>query len=502
MFAGFAALVYLFPYTGDDWAWGSEIGIERLKEFFYDYNGRYAGNLLVIMLTRSKAVNMIFTAFSMLLVCVLPAVYAESKKLSSLIITFAMIVFLPRAIWVQSVAWTAGFSNYVPPMILAVVYLIITKNVFGEEKPQYGKFAPVVAAVIAFISSLFMENVTLYCIILSVGIIVFTFKKHKCFCATHFSHLFGTLAGTVLMFSNKAYFDIASGNDGYRSTAASEGIFETLKSHIRIIAANFFVYNLFILTVLTVLCALLVKAFIKQNGDAKTVSTAKKLLTVNVFCFALFWLKLLFRYVLIRIGGIGADSVTNYFIFAFAVVYFLTVCAIIIICVKNEKAKCKMMVATLSVPILIGPMLVVNPIGPRCFFPPYVMMAVLVICLYDYICDFLPESKKTETLICSVSGAASAVMLVYLLGTYGYIHHYDMKRIDYIRKQAELGCNKVVVCAIPKPKYVHCGDPDEEPWDERYKLFYGIDEDIEFKMMPHGEFDEWAKDFDEKENLE
>ena len=34
-----AVLCYLFPYTGDDWAWGSQIGIDRLNQWFENYNG-------------------------------------------------------------------------------------------------------------------------------------------------------------------------------------------------------------------------------------------------------------------------------------------------------------------------------------------------------------------------------------------------------------------------------------------------------------------------------
>lgn len=47
-------LCYLFPYTGDDWGWGSEPGIQRLNNHFRDLNGRYLGNLAVIALTRSN----------------------------------------------------------------------------------------------------------------------------------------------------------------------------------------------------------------------------------------------------------------------------------------------------------------------------------------------------------------------------------------------------------------------------------------------------------------
>ncbi|MGN0692308.1 MAG: hypothetical protein ACI4K7_08175, partial [Oscillospiraceae bacterium] len=46
VFIFFLGLAYMFPYTGDDWAWGGSLGLERLHNHFKDYNGRYLGNLL------------------------------------------------------------------------------------------------------------------------------------------------------------------------------------------------------------------------------------------------------------------------------------------------------------------------------------------------------------------------------------------------------------------------------------------------------------------------
>lgn len=40
------------PEALDDWRWGSEVGIMRLKTWFEGYNGRYFGDILVIVLTR------------------------------------------------------------------------------------------------------------------------------------------------------------------------------------------------------------------------------------------------------------------------------------------------------------------------------------------------------------------------------------------------------------------------------------------------------------------
>ena len=53
-FAMLFALSWLFPYTGDDWAWGSQIGLDRLHTWFDNYSGRYVGNLIVLALTRSN----------------------------------------------------------------------------------------------------------------------------------------------------------------------------------------------------------------------------------------------------------------------------------------------------------------------------------------------------------------------------------------------------------------------------------------------------------------
>ena len=56
-------LCWMFPYTGDDWAWGSSIGIERLNTWFDNYSGRYVGNLIVLALTRSNLLKTITMAF-------------------------------------------------------------------------------------------------------------------------------------------------------------------------------------------------------------------------------------------------------------------------------------------------------------------------------------------------------------------------------------------------------------------------------------------------------
>ena len=55
--AALILLAALAPYVDDDWDWGGPGGLERLAQGFADYNGRYLGNVLVLLLTRSRALK-------------------------------------------------------------------------------------------------------------------------------------------------------------------------------------------------------------------------------------------------------------------------------------------------------------------------------------------------------------------------------------------------------------------------------------------------------------
>lgn len=113
----FTVLTYLFPYTGDDWAWGSEIGIKRLINMFRDYNGRYMGNLFVLILTRSNILKTL-TMTAILFGIVYFSSSIVNKKLPLLYIALMFLLAIPSSILKQTVVWTSGFSNYVVSIFL------------------------------------------------------------------------------------------------------------------------------------------------------------------------------------------------------------------------------------------------------------------------------------------------------------------------------------------------------------------------------------------------
>lgn len=52
-FVVFLYIGYKVPYCHDEWQWGLDERIELMKNGFKDYNGRYLGDLLALLITRS-----------------------------------------------------------------------------------------------------------------------------------------------------------------------------------------------------------------------------------------------------------------------------------------------------------------------------------------------------------------------------------------------------------------------------------------------------------------
>ena len=270
LFLIFLFFVYLFPYSGDDWAWGSQVGLDRLLENFDNYNGRYVGNLLVMVLTRSKFINMVFTGISLVCVCLFPKIFSSTKSTLPYLFGITLFFLIPTAMFEQTIVWTSGFTNYVPSILLVFIYFILIKDLFEKDTPpKFHWLSQVAAFFIGFVSSLFMENVTLYNVAISFIIIAFTIYKYKKIFLINILYSVSSLIGTIVMFTNSAYSTIAKGEDFYRTSGLNSGIINTALDQSKIIFEHFVENNFFFLLILSFLCATLYFSFIKNNTNNK-----------------------------------------------------------------------------------------------------------------------------------------------------------------------------------------------------------------------------------------
>ena len=123
LFAFLFLLTYYFPYSNDDWAWGSKTGLERLQNGFKDYNGRYLGNLLVILLTRSnifKALLMTITYFG---IGYFIKKIVNKNSNGVMIFSILMLFLVNRFVFRETIVNTSGFINYSFNMLLVLIFI-------------------------------------------------------------------------------------------------------------------------------------------------------------------------------------------------------------------------------------------------------------------------------------------------------------------------------------------------------------------------------------------
>lgn len=494
IFAVFATLAYMFPYTGDDWAWGSQIGIDRLNVFFDNYNGRYFGNFLVLAITRSEVLKVACMAVCYYLTCYFCYKYTPNKK--NVLMLFALMLFfvMPRAVFKQSVVWSAGFSNYVPSAIISLGYVLLIKNVINKEKPVYNKFLFILTFILGFSGALFIENITLFNICLGFLVVFYTLIKFKKVYINHLSFLSGAITGAVWMFSNTAYASIFAGEDSYRDTPKTlDGITSTCIDHGCTIIDYLVKYNIAMCCIVFLLLFIITISFLKKSK--KKISNILAILTITVSAISLLFV---FCVDLVNVIPTIADSFplleNDLLRIIISLMFVLSVFLIPIICIEKERIL-GILIPLLCILVLVAPLIIVNPIGPRCFFCAYLFMMVFAVDLLGYIMkDFKVEGIACKLIFSGVSLLAVVLSVLYI-NVFTSIHEYDAKRNEFAKIQSDNGASEVTICRLPNDSYVWMPHPHKKIWEKRYCLFYGLNEDVKINVVTPEEFDEFYEDY-------
>lgn len=487
MFFGFAFLAYLFPYTGDDWAWGSSIGLERLKIFFAGYNGRYVGNLLVLLLTRSKLLDVVVIAASFCLVCWLSCVYSDDRSKASLLLAAVLLLLMPKEMWAQVAVWTAGFTNYVPSALITVAYLIYSKEITGknlsERKDTWGHSLGLF--LVGFCGALFVESITVFHICLSAAVIGYMFLKFRKYRRGHVGFLLGTLVATWVMFSNSTYDRIAQGEDYYRHMPV--GLRDTVYfalDQARNILDFILSENLLFCGIVTLLLLALSARLVKKGKKwallpaAFHVCSLLLLLWEDAVCAAITG-RFAFPKLLIHTIPIVPPV-----LYAFSIL-------IMVLCLVEKGRRFGMLLPFYCAVVSLAPLLVVHPVGWRCVFIGYFLMIVFTVDLFGYVCkQMIPQGNWLHRML----GLVVIAQFVLLANIFYPVHHYDTLRLEYIKKQAAEGKKEVLMCDLPNREYLYDSLPDNETLAQRYLLFYGLDTDLKFEFIPYEELEALAKE--------
>ncbi len=464
-------LCYLFPYTGDDWAWGSSIGMGRLNNGFDNYGGRYLGYVIVIILTRCRILRAAIMAGTMLGI----GIYA--KKIIghtwAFIAAISMMFLSAIEIFAQSVSWTSGFANYATTALAVFGFLYIVMKIVVLN----GKSRPAIAALmlpLGFSGCLIMENVSLYFVFMSVGLQIYLWFKEKRFSLPLFLFMVGAIAGSVWMFSNTAYRSIINEQDSYRAVSSSaHGILYRAKENY---IANIYQYSVFKNVILNTLFTIGGALILFAKKDKKN--------KMAVVCLGLFGL---FTAITIVSAVMGVAVKPKYIIYGealFSAVALLAMFCFSVITSRDERETLKMnMILWVTFFALVAPLFVVDPIGPRNFFTPYLILVMINLTQWKSVLRLFKKRNKKAShevlraLFKTEIFAALSIIFIFI-GVFSVVYRADKNRLSGIMEKIDAGQQEIIIDNLPFASTMWDATPPNELFIERYKLFYNIPDNI------------------------
>ncbi len=475
VFAALTALCALFPFSGDDWYWGSSACDKMLARFFSDYNGRYFSNLLCVVLTRMPLLHAPIVAAALTGIALCTQVLVGRKDTSMFWMCLLLVFLVPTAVFAQGLVWTSGFVNYTLSALFILLYIAAIRDCLEDGYRPCKKPALASAlTVLGFLLSLMVETVTVANVVASFAVLVYTKRRHGIFDPAQLAFAIGSIVGAALMFSNGAYLSIALGTDpvqidgsSYRELAPGgfiHGAFACLSQSL----SPYLVVRAWPMQAFLCVFALFSCIRARRAGKRRRARLMAGLAVVFL-CIAVYgiWYTLAAPSKLTRLLRCA-----NALACAAQALALLAWCALLWRDGRKKELLVFLYAAALALPLLL-----VSRYGPRCYLPPYILLAVLV-CLLADGCAPAPGRKLT-----GCTCAAAALMCAVLVGLYAPVHAADVERAQLVEQAKETGAAELELPSLGAGELVWRADPSGEMLAGWFRKFYGLDTSVEIRVQ-------------------
>ena len=468
----FVYLGYKAPYCLDEWKWGLPQRMELMKRGFSGYNGRYLGNILVLLITRSEVAKTLVISVCMVLVVWLMEVSVRRKSFSEkdksdpilLLSIILLLLAVPASLYGQSYGWPAAFVNYEVPVPLFLVYFIWTEELYRKKAEKYSCFQTFAVIPLGICVQLFSENITIIVAAYALWMLVYTAVRYRKIYLIEVNYLCSAILGAVLMFSNSAYSSAAVHNGKtYKSIDMSAGIL--LQRFAARIWTNLVLNNWVLTVIFTVLLTVLILKKRKQSFAAAEM-------------LVVFWGYSAYS-ILHKICPewtfAGTQAVDRGIMALLSIVFFINVLLCVWMFTEKEE-RLSICITYLGSLAFATPLIAADPIGPRCFYISYVFEVLAAVKILQYLLKKREEIQVFyPALILAVAVCISALFYVRIFMIIGKYSDY---RAELIEEAVEQNVKELTLPVMPFSDYTGYTEPIDEIWAEKFKEFYHIPENM------------------------
>jgi hypothetical protein len=468
-------LQYLFIPDADDFRWGSQYGVDMLKNGFdIAGNNRFFSNLLIVFFARFLIPKAIFYALIMTGIYYLIVEFTSKSKLMYSLTAFLIFTVSP-GIFIDSLVVASFFMNYGLSLLFVLFYLHFAKSCF--TKPS--KKLTAAALVFAFPAQLVLETASIYLVVLSfLCLALYFYKKRKvtlpllAWCILSILGFIVLMAGSKSQATGHAYRRMALPWVDYSNNNVLRGYLPDTCMSILKELKMLGIVPVAIISIL--LIVMIVKLNIKKSKSAFLIAC---ILGYNV----------LFPLVIVSIYFFS-DTIPSYSLTAYTIAFFEVFVSIAFvalsfyifnICIKDKRLKQGIFFLLGSMLIVILPLMFIYPTGPR----NLLLVAVFIIMMINSLLEYMIDQGLIKISIKKISLTALTGFLIVACGysaIYGVIHYKFWKRQEYIEAQAAQGSKIIYAERLPLGYFTHFPNPTDPLYANSFNVYFKLDENIIF----------------------
>lgn len=469
------------PYSHDDWQWGSQVKWSLMLDGFKNYNGRYLGNLLEILITRNVLAKNITLTLGMILIIlsIYKLVVHEAKpkdKTALFLLASILCLAIPKEIFRETYSWIAAFINFIPPVILIVFYLIIINDVFDNKVNnlhtiKYPLWTTILMVPLGISTQLFSEHTTVYTVFLAAFVVFYTFIKYKKFSSLHIVYLISTIVGAFIMFSNSSYTNAANNTDGYKQISYS--VISIVDLYVKQISNYLFLNNWLLNSLLAIICIIIIQKSIDSDKKSILKSIIGKF---QVFILSTYTTYSICHKVYPAWNIFTNTEKTSYFNSLYSLLFFVCVITVILMYIDSKGLKMKIFMIYGSGFAVAMPLIIANPIGARCIFASYIFFIISTLQLLVYLLN--NSNIKLQSFSFSMMGILTMICIFYS-SIFIDVGIAEKTRIETINNAVSNGEKSITLYRLPYEDYYWITVPPDKHWESYYKEFYNIPQDVE-----------------------
>ncbi|PTH59410.1 DUF6056 family protein [Staphylococcus agnetis] len=465
----------LTPLTHDDLEWATSYGTEMFHTFYETLNGRYLGNTFEVIATRIPFFRyVIYVLFSIGILLIIQKsvddILGKDRHPNyHLLVLFTLILCIPATIYSQIYGWFAGFYNYVPATFASLVILRYCIKLMYYKKLLWWEM--VILMITALMGQWFMESMTLFNVaIIMIAAVIYYVKYRK-----HLKQLLIALSsaviGAIIMFINPQYVKIFSGQSDYQKVGnKEEGLFHRiLKTFLTQFPEHIIYQSILILLIISVLLGILL-----YHSDVALAIKGSLFVGLASAPIYTFFIRMPLN-LDTKLNEIPTALLDFTVAFLYYSVLIVTMCYISL----PIRIKTYLVLLIITIPIMVAPLLIVQPIGPRNFYSVFIIFVMVAFLLFRYIA-FQGSQWQWLIKIFAVT-FASAYVIMFLI-----IAISDHTRIAKIHHAATENpkVKTYYMKRLPFEDYMQRSSPETERRKRIFKDYYEIPQHIKIIFPP------------------